>query len=66
MILTLGLTKEQYKKLRLNAMERNADIYPPYDQVLDAKQDCQPPNVQCSPDVCVVPMQDVLNHQVVI
>ena len=66
MILALGLSKEQYQKLRTNGIRRNADIYPPYDQVLDAKKDCTPPNVQCSPDVCVVPMQDVVNHQVVI
>ena len=66
MILDWGFTKEQYQKLRTNAIKRNADIYPPYDQVKDAKLDCQPQNIQCSPTECVVPMQDVLNHQVVI
>ena len=64
MILDWGLTKQQYKNIRTQAIQRNADIYPPYDQVLDAKLDCQPPNIVSSPEVCMVPMQDVLNHQV--
>ena len=66
MIVDWGFTKDQYQKLRNNAIKRNADIYPPYDLVKDAKRDCQPQNIQCSPNECVVPMQDVLNHQVVI
>ena len=64
MILDCGLTKEQYKKIRMNSLKRNACIYPSYQQVLDAKLDCQPPNISTSETLCQVPMQDVLNHQV--
>ena len=66
MVLYLGLTEVQYKKIRTNALKRNADIYPAYEHVLAAKDLATPPNVVKSPEVCVVPMQSVLDHQVVI
>ena len=66
MILDLGLTELQYKKIRVNALKRNACIYPAYEHVLAAKKMCQPENIVTSPEVCMVPMQDVVNHQVVV
>ena len=64
MIVDWGLTKEQYINIRVNALQRNACIYPSYEDVKLAKVDCEPPNMVCSPESCVVPMQDVLHHQV--
>ena len=64
MIVDWGFTKQQYKNLRTMAIQRNADIFPSYDEVQDAKLDCQPSNIFSSPELCMVPMQDVLDHQV--
>ena len=64
MILDLGLTKEQYMKVRLNSLKRNACIYPAYEHILAVKALCEPPNIFKSPEVCMVPMQDVVHHQV--
>ena len=64
MILDLGLTELQYKKIRINALKRNACVYPAYEHVLAAKKECEPPNFVSSPEECVVPMQDVYHHQV--
>ena len=66
MILDCGLTKEQYKKIRVNSLRRNACIYPAYEKILEVKELCQPPNTVKTPEVVTCPMQDVLNHQVVL
>ena len=66
MVLDLGLTELQWKKIRMNSLKRNACIYPAYEEILKAKVAATPPNIVKSPDVCHVPLQDVVNHQVVI
>ena len=66
MILDLGLTKEQYKQIRVNALKRNACIYPAYQHVLAVKELCTPPDISVSPEVIVAPMQSVLHHQVLL
>ena len=66
MVLDLGLTELQWKKIRTNSLKRNACIYPAYEHILEAKEEATPPNVVKSPEVVMVPMQDVLDHQVVV
>jgi len=56
------LTKQQYINIRLSAKERNADIYPSYDIIIEAKKKCYPDNCIISETCCEIKLQDLLNH----
>lgn len=42
LIVDNNFSTKQYKKLQLGAKKRNANIYPPYSKVLEAKKRCYP------------------------
>ena len=40
------LTKDAYQKIRLGAIMRGANIYPFYDEIIDAKESCYPVDIK--------------------
>ncbi|CAH0563057.1 unnamed protein product [Brassicogethes aeneus] len=58
------LTKQQYLNVRLTTKQRNADIFPPYDQVLEAKKRCYPESIEITETSCRVPLQSLLTHTI--
>lgn len=61
-ILDNKLNKQQYINIRCEAKKRNADIYPAYEYIIEAKKKCYPENCRISDVSCSVPLQDLLNH----
>jgi len=57
-----NLTKQQYINIRLSAKNRNADIYPSYASIIDAKKLCYPNNCFVSETRCEIKLQDLLDH----
>ncbi|CAH1113077.1 unnamed protein product [Psylliodes chrysocephalus] len=55
-------TKQQYIAIRLSSKNRNCDIYPSYQQVLEAKSEYQPDNIEISENLAKVPFQDLLPY----
>lgn len=56
------MTKESYQKIRLAAKRKKADIYPPYNQIREAKRLCYPNNISVEEDSASVPLQNLLDH----
>lgn len=56
------LTKTQYVNIRLGAKNRNCDIYPSYEKIMEAKQACYPLNMHISEYRCEIPLQNLLDH----
>ena len=56
------LTKHSYQNLRSSAKRKNADIYPPYNEVREAKRKCYPDNISITEDSAKVPLQNLLDH----
>ena len=53
-----------YQTVRTDAKNRGADIYPSLPQLLWFRQNfCRPSNMVFGPDFAMVPIPDVLNHQ---
>ena len=44
--------------------ESNADIWPNYNLVLEAKKACRPPDIKLEEKTAEVPLQSLLNHTV--
>ena len=61
-MLDTRMTVPQYQQTRNGARTRNADIYPPYRSVLEAKLRCYPKNIKVDDFSAEVPLQDLLNH----
>jgi hypothetical protein len=40
LMINARLTKSQYMLIRLNAKPKNANIYPPYNKIIEAKAGC--------------------------
>lgn len=57
-----NLTKQQYVNIRLSAKKRNADIFPPYNSIINAKKQCYPKNCIMSETYCEIKLQDLLDH----
>lgn len=56
-------TKASYNAMRAGAKIRNADIYPSYHRILEAKQKCYPSNgIKVSDVIAEVPLQDLVDH----
>ncbi|EFN60836.1 hypothetical protein EAG_00223, partial [Camponotus floridanus] len=51
-----------YINIRVSAKNRNCDIYPPYESIIEAKQICYPSNMQISEHRCEIPLQNLLDH----
>ena len=64
LIVDLGLTKEDYITMRLGAKEREADIYPSYHVIAEAKRKCYPANIKITENEAVVPLLDLLTHTI--
>jgi hypothetical protein len=62
LMVDLGLTKENYIKMRLGAKERGAYIYPSYHVIQEAKWKCYPVNIKISENEGVVPLKDLVIH----
>ncbi|XP_050530607.1 uncharacterized protein LOC126899604 [Daktulosphaira vitifoliae] len=59
------MSVKQYKNIRLAAKEKKANIFAPYDHVLNAKKNCYPKNIHITETSCEVPLQDLLDHTVI-
>ena len=44
LILDCGLSKDSYQQIRLGAIEAGCKLYPPYNAIRDAKEQCMPNN----------------------
>lgn len=60
-----NLTKQQYINIRLSAKKKNVNIYPTYEQILEAKRKCYPKNIQVKETACEINIQDLLDHTIV-
>ena len=56
-LLELNLTQASYNKLRLDAIDAGADIWPPYNQVQALKKLCLPRDILYKDDMVVVTLQ---------
>lgn len=63
-LLENNFTKTQYINTRIGAKERNCDIYPSYENILQAKKECRPNGIQISETTASVPLADLLNHTI--
>lgn len=56
------MTKKQYCAIRLINKEHNADIYPAYKHILDAKTHCYPDDITITEKYGEIKLQSLLNH----
>ena len=65
MIYTCNFTQATYNRIRLQDKNHNADIWPVYNSLLEfRKERCTPKNIVFREDEVVVPVSDVLLHQI--
>lgn len=58
------LSKYQYKIIRMQAKERNANIYPEYKKILDAKKECYPSQILTSEIEARIDLQSLIDHTI--
>jgi hypothetical protein len=59
------LTKQQYTNIHKSAIERKANIYPSYDNVITAKKKkCYPPNIQVTEYSFKIKLQHLIDHTI--
>lgn len=56
------LSRDDYQKIRNVAKNHNADIFPCYHKVLEAKKSCYPENISFTETTAQQPLQDLLDH----
>ncbi|KAL0103493.1 hypothetical protein PUN28_017622 [Cardiocondyla obscurior] len=56
------LTKYQYECIRINAAQRNANIYPLYKNLSFAKKECYPESIIITEKGASVDLQSLINH----
>jgi len=56
------LTKHHYQNIRISARKRNSNIYPPYNNIINAKKLYYPDDLYISESACKVSIQNLLNH----
>ena len=56
------LTKEQYLLIRRISKAHHHDLFPSYNDVIEAKKECYPTNIQINEKHCEVKLQDLLSH----
>lgn len=56
------LTKHTYKLIQAGAKTRNANMYPTYDALLNAKKKCYPNDVSIKEYSAHIPLQSMVNH----
>nr|XP_018903644.1 PREDICTED: uncharacterized protein LOC109034777 isoform X1 [Bemisia tabaci] len=59
-----SFSKAQYMNIRLNSKYYNADIYPPYEYILEAKKDCQVSPLEVSDTCAQVPLFCLVDHTI--
>lgn len=64
LMVDLRLTTSQYEHLHSHAKHKNADIYPPYNHIVDAKKRCYPPSdsLTVSDYGAAFNLQELVNH----
>ncbi|XP_030849802.1 uncharacterized protein LOC115927723 [Strongylocentrotus purpuratus] len=62
LLVETGMTKQAYQTTRLAAKGKNADIYPPYNEIRKAKEKCYPNDISVTEDSGKVPLQSLLDH----
>lgn len=63
-IINCRLSVDQYQTLRIGAKDRDANIYPNYHKLLDAKALCYPENIIITEKSAEVRLQSLLDHTV--
>jgi hypothetical protein len=61
-LLCNNLSKEQYNQIKSACSESNANIWPNYNKLLQAKSDCRPENINIQSLCAKVPLQNLLDH----
>ncbi|XP_044572126.1 uncharacterized protein LOC123257374 [Drosophila ananassae] len=61
-ILENSLTKQQYVNTRILNINHHSDIYPSYNQVIEAKMQCRPKGIEVTETTAQVSLQNLLNH----
>ncbi|CAH0556720.1 unnamed protein product [Brassicogethes aeneus] len=56
------LSKRQYQELRNIAKENNSNLYPPYNQIREAKKLCYPNDITATDHSVSVKLQSLLDH----
>lgn len=56
------LTKKQYINNHISAKNRNCDMYPLYESIIEEKQKHYPTNMQISEHRCEISLQNLLDH----
>lgn len=62
LISSCGLSQDDYQTIRNVAKSHNANIFPSYHQVLQAKKECLPKNIIVGESYADQPLQDLLDH----
>ena len=62
LLVETDMTKQSYQTVRSAAKRKHADIYPPYNEVREAKQKCYPDDISITEDSAKVPLQSLLDH----
>lgn len=64
MLIELDLSKHQYQTIQNLSKNRNADIYPPYNKMLEAKKQCYPDalSIEVDENGASIKLQALLNH----
>lgn len=58
------MTKTQYNRIKENGKEFNADIYPNYNKLLEAKKRCYPADIFTDEITAEVPLQGLVDHTI--
>ena len=61
-LLTNNLSKEQYTSIKATCTESNANIWPNYNKLLEAKRKCRPEGIVIEELCAQVPLQNLLCH----
>lgn len=62
LIISLNLSKDQYMILRLVALEHGHTLFPPYNNILEAKNAAYPQDLIINEHKCEVPLQSLLDN----
>jgi hypothetical protein len=61
-LLCNNLSKEQYNQMKSACTESNANIWPNYNKLLEAKSDCRPNGITIQSLCAQVPLQELMDH----
>ena len=61
-LLSTNMTKEAYVSMRLFSKSHGADIWPPYDEILAAKEECRPNDIQYTETSAIVSIPERLKQ----